>query len=224
MAHRSRRWMQIHRTGPRSLSSGRSMLDPRSSMLVAAVDTVTLAAAATVTAAVTDRANSDPCAHRARSPRLRAPRRLSRILTPHFALAEFDLVQTRRGAGRRGPAVPCSTSPVAAVRRTLGGRPLPRKVDLEVSPPVARIEPRAVAVRATDDELLVDLADGRRLAVPLVWFPKLLHASPAQRSHFDLIGDGEGIHWPDVDEDISVRGLPIGLPSVEYTGGAAERA
>ncbi len=89
---------------------------------------------------------------------------------------------------------------------------------------VTELQPRAAAVRATDDELLVDLVDGRRLAVPLVWFPRLLHASPAQRRNFELIGDGEGIHWPDVDEDISVRGLLFGQPSVEYQGGAAQPA
>jgi hypothetical protein len=89
---------------------------------------------------------------------------------------------------------------------------------------VAEIEPRAAVVRATDDELLVDLVDGRRLAVPLVWFPRLLHASPAQRGNFELIGDGEGVHWPDVDEDISVRGLLIGLPSIEYQRGEARNA
>ncbi|MBD3331392.1 DUF2442 domain-containing protein [candidate division GN15 bacterium] len=90
--------------------------------------------------------------------------------------------------------------------------------------PVTELEPRAAAVRATDDEVQVDLVDGRRLAVPLVWFPRLLHASDAQRGNFELIGDGEGIHWPDVDEDISVRGLLIGLPSVEYPPGTAQRA
>ena len=89
---------------------------------------------------------------------------------------------------------------------------------------VTELEPRAAGVRATDDELLVDLVDGRRLAVPLVWFPRLLHASPAQRDKFELLGDGEGIHWPDVDEDISVRGLLLGLPSVEYRGGEAHHA
>ena len=56
---------------------------------------------------------------------------------------------------------------------------------------VTELEPRAAGVRATDDELLVDLVDGRRLAVPLVWFPRLLHASPAQRDNFELLGDGE---------------------------------
>ena len=85
---------------------------------------------------------------------------------------------------------------------------------------VANIEPVADEVRVTDHELVVDLVDGRRIAVPLAWFPRLLHASNQQRSDFELIGDGEGIHWPDVDEDISVRGLVLGYPSVEYRKGA----
>jgi len=85
---------------------------------------------------------------------------------------------------------------------------------------VANIEPLADKVRVTDHELVVDLVDGRRIAVPLAWFPRLLHASNQQRSDLELIGDGEGIHWPDVDEDISVRGLVLGYPSVEYRKGA----
>ncbi|MEE8121026.1 MAG: DUF2442 domain-containing protein, partial [Anaerolineales bacterium] len=64
------------------------------------------------------------------------------------------------------------------------------------------------------------LVDGRRISVPLAWFPRLLHASVQQRNEFELIGDGEGIHWPAVDEDISVRGLVLGYPSVEYRKGA----
>jgi len=85
---------------------------------------------------------------------------------------------------------------------------------------VANIEPLAAEVSVTDHELVVGLIDGRRIAVPLAWFPRLLHASSQQRSEFELIGDGEGIHWPDVDEDISVRGLVLGYPSVEYRKGA----
>lgn len=85
---------------------------------------------------------------------------------------------------------------------------------------VANIEPVAAKVSVTDHELVVGLVDGRRIAVPLAWFPRLLHASVEQRSNFELIGDGEGIHWPEVDEDISVRGLVLGYPSVEYRKGA----
>ena len=85
---------------------------------------------------------------------------------------------------------------------------------------VANIEPLAAEVSVTENELLVDLVDGRRISVPLAWFPRLLHASAQQRNEFELIGDGEGIHWPVVDEDISVRGLVLGYPSVEYRKGA----
>lgn len=66
---------------------------------------------------------------------------------------------------------------------------------------------RAVAVTADDDDLTVDLADGRRVTVPLAWFPRLLHASPDERRNWRFVGDGQGIHWPDLDEDLSVSGL-----------------
>jgi len=70
-----------------------------------------------------------------------------------------------------------------------------------------RVDARAVRVAIGEDELSVDLADGRRLAVPLAWFPRLLHADPQQRQNWRLLGDGQGIHWPDLDEDLSVEGL-----------------
>ncbi|MDE3011624.1 MAG: DUF2442 domain-containing protein [Pseudomonadota bacterium] len=75
---------------------------------------------------------------------------------------------------------------------------------------------RAVGVYCTEDELVVQIADGRTLSVPLVWFPKLLNSSAAARGDFQLIGDGEGIHWPGIDEDISVAGLLAGRPSVQH--------
>ena len=65
----------------------------------------------------------------------------------------------------------------------------------------------AQTVQVTEDELIVPLVDGRTITVPLVWFPRLLHATSEQRNHFEMIGDGEGIHWPEIDEDISVAGL-----------------
>lgn len=68
----------------------------------------------------------------------------------------------------------------------------------------------AVDVAFTDDELTVTLADGRRVSAPLEWFPRLLKATPAQRAKWSLIGKGIGIHWPEVDEDISVRSLLAG--------------
>lgn len=78
-------------------------------------------------------------------------------------------------------------------------------------------DPRAVDVRCTDDEIIVRLADGRTLAVPLVWFPRLAAADPTSRGEVELIGGGEGLHWPRVDEDISVAGLLAGRASIEHT-------
>ena len=72
---------------------------------------------------------------------------------------------------------------------------------------VAMIEARAGEVRVTDSELHVALVDGRSISVPLVWFPRLRDATPKERDNWELLGDGEGIHWPDVDEDLSVAGL-----------------
>jgi hypothetical protein len=64
-----------------------------------------------------------------------------------------------------------------------------------------------MGVRFDDDSVMFDLADGRTLSAPLVWFPRLLSASTPQRSNWRLIGRGYGVHWPDVDEDISILGL-----------------
>ena len=82
----------------------------------------------------------------------------------------------------------------------------------------AQTDPRAQDVRFTDDEMIVALGDGRKIIVPLVWFPRLLHASKSQRSNWQLMGHGQGIHWPEVDEDISVDGLLRGSPSAEAAG------
>jgi hypothetical protein len=76
------------------------------------------------------------------------------------------------------------------------------------------VDPRAKEVSISEDELSVLLADGRRISVPLVWFPRLLRATPAQRSNYQLLGEGQGIHWPDLDEDLSVAGLLRGAPSL----------
>jgi hypothetical protein len=66
---------------------------------------------------------------------------------------------------------------------------------------------RAMEVTVTENELKVILTDGRGISVPLAWFPRLLHATPAERERLELMGDGEGIHWPEIDEDLSVAGL-----------------
>jgi hypothetical protein len=76
-----------------------------------------------------------------------------------------------------------------------------------MSSSIAEIRPKAREVSISDDELTVLLADGRKISVPLVWFPRLLHATADQRRNFELLGDGEGIHWPEIDEDLSVAGL-----------------
>lgn len=70
--------------------------------------------------------------------------------------------------------------------------------------------PLARTVEVSEDELRVGLADGRVISVPLVWFPRLLQASAASRENWELLGDGEGIHWPEADEDLSVEGLLAG--------------
>jgi Biotin carboxylase len=72
------------------------------------------------------------------------------------------------------------------------------------------IESVAVSVWCDNDNLWVKLADGRQLAVPLAYFPRLLHATPDQRAACELSGGGTGLHWPDLDEDISVQGLLLG--------------
>ncbi len=80
---------------------------------------------------------------------------------------------------------------------------------VEISPP------SAASVTVTGDTLSVDLSDGRTIAVPLAWFSRLLHAAPRERNNWRLIGKGQGIHWVDLDEDISVAGLLAGKPSGE---------
>ena len=69
------------------------------------------------------------------------------------------------------------------------------------------LEARAGKLKVTERELVISLVDGRKLEIPLAWFPKLLEATPRQRNHYRLIGNGIGIHWPDIDEDLSVSGF-----------------
>jgi hypothetical protein len=80
---------------------------------------------------------------------------------------------------------------------------------------VELLVPNAERVTITKDTLTVDLSDGRTISVPLAWFPRLLHATTQERRHWRLIGKGQGIHWGDIDEDISVEGLLAGRPSGE---------
>jgi hypothetical protein len=81
--------------------------------------------------------------------------------------------------------------------------------------PIEIERPRAEAVRVTNDSLIVDLSDGRTISAPLEWFPRLLHATHEERGNWRLIGRGHGIHWEEIDEDISVEGLLAGRPSGE---------
>lgn len=75
--------------------------------------------------------------------------------------------------------------------------------------------PKAVDVKITEDSLTVELSDGRSVSAPLAWFPRLLHANAKEWKHWRLIGNGHGIHWTDLDEDISVESLLAGMPSGE---------
>jgi hypothetical protein len=76
-------------------------------------------------------------------------------------------------------------------------------------------------VRVSDDALIVDLADGRTISVPLAWYPRLLHASADQRTNWKISAGGFGIHWPDVDEDLSSAGPLRGSPAAMHRKGAA---
>jgi hypothetical protein len=78
---------------------------------------------------------------------------------------------------------------------------------------VGNSEARIQSVRVTSDEIIADLVDGRVISVPLAWSWRLSEATPKQRAKFRLIGGGEGIHWPDIDEDISVEGMLNGVPA-----------
>ncbi|MFN3076126.1 MAG: DUF2442 domain-containing protein [Alphaproteobacteria bacterium] len=79
-----------------------------------------------------------------------------------------------------------------------------------------RADERVMEVRVDDDRLSVDLMDGRTITVPLAWYPRLLDASPEQRRHWEVAGGGYGIHWPDVDEDLSTEGLLRGAPAPRH--------
>ena len=78
---------------------------------------------------------------------------------------------------------------------------------------VTSMEPRIQDARVTEDEIVAHLVDGRVISVPLAWSWRLSEATPKQRANFRLIGAGQGVHWPDVDEDISVEGMLHGVPA-----------
>ena len=75
--------------------------------------------------------------------------------------------------------------------------------------------PKIQTIEITDDTLSVDLSDGRTISVPLAWYPRLLHSSVNERNSWRLTGSGEGIHWHQLDEDISVKNIILGQPSGE---------
>ena len=74
-------------------------------------------------------------------------------------------------------------------------------------------EPRFLNVEVTEDEIIAHLRDGRTISVPLAWSWRLSEATPAQRQRFAILGDGQGLHWPDIDEDISAEGMLHGSPA-----------
>ena len=75
--------------------------------------------------------------------------------------------------------------------------------------------PRVLGVTVTDDTLSVDLEDGRTIAVPIGWYPRLAHGTPAERANVQISGGGYGLHWPELDEDIGIEGLLLGKQSTE---------
>ena len=78
-----------------------------------------------------------------------------------------------------------------------------------------RIAAKAADIVVTDDNLTVDFVDGRSISVPLAWYPRLVHGTPHERANWRIVGNGEGFHWPDLDEDLSLEGLLLGRPSGE---------
>ena len=85
-------------------------------------------------------------------------------------------------------------------------------------------EPRLLNAQITEDEIIAHLADGRTISVTLIWSWRLSEASEAQRQRFEILGDGQGIHWPDLDEDISVEGMLYGIPARRPPGSTKQAA
>ncbi len=78
---------------------------------------------------------------------------------------------------------------------------------------VVNIDAKIKHIHVSDDTITAELTDGRTISVPLCWSWRLSDATPAQRQNYELIGDGHGVHWPDIDEDISVEGMLYGVPA-----------
>ena len=85
------------------------------------------------------------------------------------------------------------------------------------------VDPRIMTIEVTDDEIIAHLVDGRTISVPLVWSWRLADASREQRQHWEILGHGEGVRWPDIDEDISVEGMLHGMPAHRPRGHARAR-
>ena len=85
-------------------------------------------------------------------------------------------------------------------------------------------DPRIQKIRVSKDQIIADLVDGRVISVPLAWSWRLSEATPAQRANFRLIGTGQGVHWPDIDEDLSVEGMLQGTPALRPRPHNAARA
>jgi hypothetical protein len=125
-------------------------------------------------------------------------------------VAKFWLIPVRlqNDAGFRPGELGVSSGSSRSIRRRPWRRGMTAsRVEMDV--------PRAEDLRVSEDTLEVELSDGRAISVPLVWFPRLLHATPGERAGWRLIGRGEGIHWEDLDEDISVEVLLAGRASGE---------
>ncbi|MCX7840472.1 MAG: DUF2442 domain-containing protein [Anaerolineae bacterium] len=78
---------------------------------------------------------------------------------------------------------------------------------------IVESEPRIVGLKVTNDSIVAQLADGRTISVPLAWSWRLSEATPEQRNRFEIMGNGQGVHWPDLDEDISAWGMLYGVPA-----------
>lgn len=78
---------------------------------------------------------------------------------------------------------------------------------------VVKLDTRIKNIDVTDDSIVAHLMDGRTISVPLVWSWRLMEATSKQRQHYEIIGDGHGVHWPDIDEDISADGMLYGMPA-----------
>ena len=84
-------------------------------------------------------------------------------------------------------------------------------------------EVRIKDIKITQDKITAHLVDGRIISVPLAWSWRLSEATPQQRAHYEIIGDGEGVHWPDIDEDISAEGMLYGIPAQRYSKSTTTR-